>query len=103
MSSTKIAFIGIYGDIFKHCLYAINSIPPHDRLPMQVYSIIDDCLNAYGRDMNRDEREKCRNAMISRVEPLIHYGNCDGCGIRLLATDDSFCSRTCETRHRDWR
>ena len=97
--SKSIAFTGMYGDMFKHCLYSLSSYADHERTPMQVYRVIDACLNAYARDLDRDEREKCRNAMISRLEPMIYYGHCEGCGVRLLATDDSFCTRACEQRN----
>ena len=101
MTST-ILTTGPYGDIYKRCLYAITALPDHERSPLQVYRTLDDLLKTV--DFNdRTEREKCRNVMIARVEPYIHYGHCEACGTRLLGTDDSFCSRTCETRYLDWR
>jgi predicted nucleic acid-binding Zn ribbon protein len=101
-SKNTILFGGPYGDMYSRCLYAITSLPDHERSPMQVYLAIDDALKTVDFH-DREEREKYRNVMISRVEPYIYYGHCEGCGTRLLATDDSFCSRTCETRYIDWR
>ena len=98
----NVLMAGAYGDIYKKCLYEILGMKDHERTPMQVYRIIDDHLKTI-EFHDREEREKYRNVMIARVEPYICYGHCDGCGVRLLATDDSFCSRTCEVRYLDWR
>ena len=93
----------MYGTIYQNCIYTILGMNEHERTPMNVYRMIDDELNKAVEFNDRAEREKCRNVMIARVEPYIHYGHCEACGSRLTATDDSFCSRTCETRYLDWR
>ncbi|NBQ59176.1 MAG: hypothetical protein EBU32_12530 [Opitutaceae bacterium] len=98
MASNSILTTGPYGDIYTRCLYVVTALPDHERKPLQVYRLIDECLKSV-EFKDRDEREKCRNAMIARVEPYICYGHCEGCGARLLATDDSFCSRSCEVRY----
>jgi hypothetical protein len=98
MATNMILTTGVYGDIYKRCLYAITALPDHERSPLQVYRAIDDVLKTVADFQSREEREKCRNVMISRVEPYIYYGHCEACGTRLLGTDDSFCSRTCERR-----
>ena len=99
--ATTVLLSGPYGNVYKLCLDALNTLA--DRSPLQVYSLIDECLKTV-EFRDREEREKCRNAMISRLEPYIQYGRCEACGTRLIPTDDSFCSRTCEVRYTaDWR
>lgn len=100
--AAEILTMGPYAEIYKKCLYAITSLPDHERKPLQVYRAIDEALKTM-EFHDREEREKCRNVMISRVEPYIYYGHCEACGTRLIGTDDSFCSRSCETRYLDWR
>jgi hypothetical protein len=102
MAANKILFAGVHGHVYKCCLDAIKAVADHERSPLQVYSLIDECLKTV-EFQDREEREKCRNAMISRLEPYIHYGRCEACGARLLISNDSFCSRTCEVRYTDWR
>lgn len=98
-NTNTILFGGPYGDMYKRVLSAINEFQEHERTPMRVYLLIDE-LRKTSPELADDGREweKCRNAMIARVEPFIYYGRCDGCGSRLQEGDDSFCTRACEGR-----
>jgi hypothetical protein len=101
-TATELLYTGLYGKIYQNCCYNILGMKEHERTPMMIYHMIDDELKKSSEFHDRDAREKCRKVLIARIEPYIYYGHCEGCGSRLTAADDSFCSRECEIRH-DWR
>ena len=100
-TAEDLLYTGPYGKIYQDCCYNILGMKQEERTPMNVYRMIDDLLKvAEFRD--NAEREKCRKVLIVRVEPALYYGYCEGCGSRLAANNNSFCSEPCEIRY-DWR
>jgi len=97
MSTNSILFSGMYGKIYKQCLEKINAMPKHERTLMQIIHTIDEVMKA---EYNGPDMEKCRMAMICRLEPMT-CSYCEGCGAELSPDynlNDRYCSYTCYNR-----